>query len=228
MKACRVSRSVVSLTLGLDTRLRWVAQFTPPAALRLGKNPLPIEEEARWAQSRSGCVRRESLPAGNRTSAQSAVMYRLRHPGRCCGDCMTYFICPLLFSCFSCLYHSTFPLVFLLLLSRCISLSRFTVCPFFSSSFAVSSLQFIFSCLSLFYLLCLAVYLVPVFVGWWCTDATTFVSTTPAWRNFAVFLLIILYVSFAFLLHVLSSVNWLCCTCCSYQGCVFKQAPFGV
>lgn len=121
MKACRVSRSVVSLTLGLDTRLRWVAQFTPPAALRLGKNPLPIEEEARWAQSSSGCVGRESLPAGNRTPAHSIVMYRLRHPGRCCGDCMTYFICPLLSSC---LYHSTFPLVFLLLLSRCIPLSR--------------------------------------------------------------------------------------------------------
>jgi len=138
MKACRVSRSLVSLTLGLDTRLRGVAQFSPPTALRLGKNLLPIEEEARWAQSRSGCARRESLPAGNRTPAHSVVMYRLRHSGRCFGDCITYFTCPLLSSCLSCLYHSTFPLVFILLLSRCISLSLFTVCPFFSSSFAVS------------------------------------------------------------------------------------------
>ena len=136
MKACRVSRNVVSLTLGLDTRLRWVAQFTPPAAVRMGKNPLPIEEETRWAQSRSGCVRRESLPAGNGIPAHSVVMYRMRHPGRC-GDSVTYFICPLLSPC---LYHTTFPLVFLFLLSRCISLSRFTVCSFFSSTFAVSLL----------------------------------------------------------------------------------------
>jgi hypothetical protein len=152
MKACSVSRNVVSLTFGLDTRLRWVAQFTPPAALRLGKNPLPIEEEARWAQSRSGCVRRKSLPAGDGTPAHSVVMYRLHHPGRCYCDCMTYLICPLLFSCLSCLYHSTFPLVFLLLLSRCIPLSRslYVLSFFFVCCIFILSLQLIFSCLSLF------------------------------------------------------------------------------
>jgi hypothetical protein len=229
MKACRISSSVVSLTLGLHTTLRWVAQFTPPAALRLGKNPLPVEEEAKWSQSRYGCVRRESLPATNGTPAHSVVMYRLPHPGRCCGDCMTHFICPLFSFSLSCLYHCTFPVVFLLILSRCISFRvSLYVISFLPPLLYLYSVLAVYFLRSLFYLLCLAVYLVPFLVGWWCTDVTTFVSTTPAWRNTAVFLLIILRVSFVCLLHALSNVNWLCCTCCSCQGCVFKQAPLGV
>lgn len=187
MKEYRVSRSIVSLTRGLDSRLRWVAILTPPDALRPGKNPLSIDEGKRWAQSRSGCVRRESRPAGNGTPSQSVVTSRLRHPGRCYGDCMTNFVCPLLSSClvFITLYISfsfsnpfipwyiffAFQFIsFLFFLLRCIFLM---------------SLQFIFSCLSLLCLLCFSVYLVPFFVGWWCVDATTAVSTAPAWRNFS-------------------------------------------
>lgn len=85
---------------------------------------------------------------------------------------------------------------------HCMSFLFFLICCIF-----ILSMHFIFSYLSLFYLLCL-VYLVPFFVGWWFRDATTFVSTTPAWRNFAVFLLIILRVSFV------------CYVCCPmWTGC---------
>lgn len=205
MKEYRVSRSIVSLTRGLDTRLRWVAILTPPDALRPGKNPLSIDEGARWAQSRSGCVRRESRPAGNGTPAQSVVTSRLRHPGRCYGDCMTNFVCPLLSSCLVCLSLFTFPLVFLLLLSRGISFSRFSLCPFFSSSFAVS---FFCPC-SLFSPVCLC------FAFFAFLSCSLLCRLMMCWRDHCCeycacveellsFSLITLLISFVFLLHVCS------------------------
>jgi hypothetical protein len=201
VKACRVRRKVVSLTLGLDTRLRWVAQFTPPAALHLGKNPLPIEEEARWAQSRSGCVRRESLPAGNGTPAHSLVMYLLPPPSG-----------PLLWWFYDVFYLSFIVLLSFLSLPLYLSFSFsppfILLCISFRVSLYVLSflppLLYLYSILAIYFFLSVSVlpflpcYLVSFFVGWWCTDATTFVSTTPAWRNFAAFLLIILRVSFIF------------------------------
>jgi hypothetical protein len=49
MKACRGSRRTAPLILSLDTRLRWVVNFTPKPLYPREITPVPNEEEAEWA-----------------------------------------------------------------------------------------------------------------------------------------------------------------------------------
>ena len=58
------SRGIALLFLGYGTRRRWGVSVTPRPLLTPGKDPVPIVQEAEWAQGRPGHVRKISPPPG--------------------------------------------------------------------------------------------------------------------------------------------------------------------
>ena len=84
--ANRWSRGIALPFHDHGNRRGWGARVTPRPLFSPGKDPVPIVQEAGWAQGRSGQVRKFSPPTGIRSPncpARRQSLYRLSYRAHC-------------------------------------------------------------------------------------------------------------------------------------------------
>jgi hypothetical protein len=85
MKAQRGSRGNLYSFFNLGDRWGWVVNATPRPHYSRERDPLPIEQEAVWAQEPVGTREENLAPVGIRSPdrpARSKSPYRLSYPGQ--------------------------------------------------------------------------------------------------------------------------------------------------